>query len=81
MMLNIAFCFLIASPRRMCDADLKWKDVEELVTYGVKDCMRLDLADTPLFIADNALLGGPYSSGLQAKESKEKVSAYSACQC
>jgi hypothetical protein len=54
-------------------AELKWKDVEELVTYGVKDCMRLDLADTPLFIADNALLGGSYSAGLLAQESKEKV--------
>eukprot|EP01032_Pedospumella_encystans_P012817 gene12817-14799_t len=51
----------------------KWDDIEQILTYGVEQCMRLDTKDTPLFLADNALISGGCPNNSTGKKCKEQI--------
>lgn len=55
-------------------AETKWEDIENILTYGVEQCMRLETKDTPLFLADNALISGACLSNSNTDRHKEQVS-------
>lgn len=53
--------------------ETKWEDVEQILTYGIESCMRLQTNDTPLFLADNSILSGGHRDAKSAVHEKEKV--------